>query len=565
MHILVSFIIAILAATTGNAEGLKNQETEPTNLKSCVKMEQPEATHPDTYNSLLEELENCRNDTMKLAGGYFETLDPKNLDVVAEQVSLIESIRCETVHQNHDKRPSALTSKTLESKKVFGNSHIEAALYITRVHSKYFTTTIPGAEFVGWGGKFMDKINRVDMLYAIKEMPITSEIYALLLSGCFEDINLHEEMFGPYLAMFPVSSEEYELRFMLPDYQTLSSKEVPKPAFIFNIGETIFFCHRETESKSLKVFKKERYSEIIEPILKKIDQEKEKIMQGSISTVNTDSHVEDLEKAAQSDNSEAQFQIGCLLLNNGENIFSSDIFEWFNKAAQQGHTRAQATVGFCYFKGLGVRQNYEEGAKWYRKAAEKGNAEAQHNLGKCYCEGLGVEKNTQEAILWYRRAAEQGNQHAQHSLGVVYSIGHGVEKNLKEAVFWWHKAAESGEPLAQFSLGISYFKGQGVDKNLQEAVFWYKKAAEQGDVRAQCNLGHCYYSGQGIEQNLQEAATWFRKAAEQGDVDAQFNLGVIYVKGRGVEKDLVEAAKWYRKAAEQGDADAANSLNSLEH
>ena len=152
--------------------------------------------------------------------------------------------------------------------KVFEDFHIEAALSIIRVHSRYFITKIPGAALIGWGGAFVDKINRIEMLYSIEKMPISSDFYAILLFSFLEDLNLHEERFGPYLATVPVSPDEYELRLVLPDYHTLSPKESPKAAFIFNIGDIIFICHREQTSKSLQVFKKERFSSIIDAINK---------------------------------------------------------------------------------------------------------------------------------------------------------------------------------------------------------------------------------------------------------------------------------------------------------
>ena len=38
---------------------------------------------------------------------------------------------------------------------------------------------------------------------------------------------------------------------------------------------------------------------------------------------------------------------------------------------------AQASLGYRYFHGIGVPQNYTEAAKWYRAAAEQGDTDAQ--------------------------------------------------------------------------------------------------------------------------------------------------------------------------------------------
>ena len=271
------FIISTLSATqASNVASPQTQQSESSNPKTNI---QTSSIGMDLLNihSPLSEEQKARYDIMRLAGGYFELLDQKDQNDVMEQSFLIESIRNEIAHQKHEKSPSCFTSKTLQSPKVFGNSHIEAALSIVRVHSKHFSTLLSGVKFkfVGWGGRFIDKINRVEMLYAIDKMPVTSEWYAMMLFSYIEDINMHEERFGPYLATFPFSSEEYELRLMLADYRTLSTKETPQPAFIFNIGETIFSCYRELGSGLLKVFKKELFSDIIANINKRINQEKD--------------------------------------------------------------------------------------------------------------------------------------------------------------------------------------------------------------------------------------------------------------------------------------------------
>ena len=46
------------------------------------------------------------------------------------------------------------------------------------------------------------------------------------------------------------------------------------------------------------------------------------------------------------------------------------------KAAEQGHTEAQLTLGTWYSFGIGVPEDKAEGAKWYRRAAEQGSGEA---------------------------------------------------------------------------------------------------------------------------------------------------------------------------------------------
>jgi hypothetical protein len=63
---------------------------------------------------------------------------------------------------------------------------------------------------------------------------------------------------------------------------------------------------------------------------------------------------------------------------------SSDILtaasQWIRKAAAQGDSDAQNTLGLMYLKGEGVKQNLNQAKKWFRKAATLGHAQAQQHL-----------------------------------------------------------------------------------------------------------------------------------------------------------------------------------------
>ena len=58
--------------------------------------------------------------------------------------------------------------------------------------------------------------------------------------------------------------------------------------------------------------------------------------------------------------------------------------------------------------GEGVKQNYSKARVWCEKAAKQGHARAQFNLGFMYANGSGVEQSDSLAMRWYGRAAAQG-------------------------------------------------------------------------------------------------------------------------------------------------------------
>ena len=119
--------------------------------------------------------------------------------------------------------------------------------------------------------------------------------------------------------------------------------------------------------------------------------------------------------------------------------------------AEQGHSAAQADLGFMSYEGRGLPQDYAAAEKWLRLGAEQGNPEAQLGLGEMYYQGRGVEMDSAEAAKWYRRAADQGKPWAMIKLGLMYVYGWSGERNNLLAHIWFDLAASHGEGKARQS------------------------------------------------------------------------------------------------------------------
>ena len=308
---------------------------------------------------------------------------------------------------------------------------------------------------------------------------------------------------------------------------------------------------------------------------------------------------EDIRKAAENGDAEAQYNLG-LMYNNGDGVQQdyAEALKWYHKAAEQGNADAQYNIGDMYHDGEGVSRDYAEAAKWYHKAAkqghagapvtlllmyagdqgvqqgsadamynrlsaDKGDAGAQFRLGLMYNNGDGVQQDYAEAAKWFHKAANQGDARAQYNLGLMYSDGQGVPQDYTEALKWYYKAAEQGHAKAQHWLGWMYCYGHGVQQDYTEALKWYHKAAGQGIAKAKYTLGRMCDEGEGVPQDYAEALKWYYKAAEQGYSDAQFKLGLMHDEGKGVQQNYAEALKWYYKAAEQGHAKAQIKLDKM--
>lgn len=219
----------------------------------------------------------------------------------------------------------------------------------------------------------------------------------------------------------------------------------------------------------------------------------------------------------------------------------------------------QYTMGSTYEKG----NDLVRAAEWYRRAADQGHARAQHRIGRCYARGEGVAVDLDEAVAWYARAAAQHYPTAQSDLGACYYHGTGVVADGERAAHWFGRAARQGDALARYHLGMCYEAGNGVPIDEEQAAVWYLRAAEQGHVMAQYRLGTCYYYGKGVPVNAAQAVEWFHRAADYDVADACYYLGLCYERGTGVGADTVQALHWYKLAADRGSSDALAQLARL--
>jgi hypothetical protein len=229
--------------------------------------------------------------------------------------------------------------------------------------------------------------------------------------------------------------------------------------------------------------------------------------------------------------------------------------------ANAGDAKSQLLVGYAYYMGEGPQWDLAQAATWYRKAAENGNSTAQFSLGWAYLwGGYGITEDHNQAAAWFRKAAAgqliemskvpqmiPGLTNPYSMLALIYEDGKDLPQDYSQAAFWYRKAAEQGEIDAQSALGILYADGNGVPQDYEQAAAWFRKAANQGSaanaVVAQSNLGTLYLLGHGVPQDYKHAIEWFTKAANNGEPHAQYNLAILYWRGQGVPEN--DAAAYF--------------------
>lgn len=277
-------------------------------------------------------------------------------------------------------------------------------------------------------------------------------------------------------------------------------------------------------------------------------------------------------------------------------------FEQAWQAAQNGEPNGYFLLGFFYYQGEGVTQNFTEAIKWFKKAANNGLCNSYGFLGACYI----TQKNYVEAINWFKKAIDNGDC-CYADLGACYlQLGKFTEaipwlkkgiddkrpeyyvslgqcyyflQNYTEAIPWLKKAADKGITDSYFTLGLSFY----FLKKYTEAIIWFEKAANNGVSQAYAYLGQAYYE----QQNYAEAFKWIKKAvdvkdpfsygtlgdmyyyglgtavnqneafrlakigSEHEDASAMVLLAKIYGEGKGAPKNVAESFKWEKKAAEK--------------
>jgi TPR repeat protein len=106
----------------------------------------------------------------------------------------------------------------------------------------------------------------------------------------------------------------------------------------------------------------------------------------------------------------------------------------------ESNPRNMFMLGYLYFYGRGVAENYSRAKYWYEKAAENGDNNAMTTLAFLYEWGLSVPKDYAQAKYWYERAAKNGSKKAMENLSKYYKYGWGVDPDDDKANYWYEKA-----------------------------------------------------------------------------------------------------------------------------
>ena len=127
--------------------------------------------------------------------------------------------------------------------------------------------------------------------------------------------------------------------------------------------------------------------------------------------------------------------------------YGAAVAQW-RPLADRGDPDAQFNLGQAYKLGRGVPTDLRIAQTWYEKAAQQGHSQAQANLGLI----LFQNGDRAKAMPWIRRAADAGDPRAQYVLGTAMFNGDLVQKDWPRAYALMQRAAAQGLPQAAVNL-----------------------------------------------------------------------------------------------------------------
>src|SRR5471032_1189211 len=176
---------------------------------------------------------------------------------------------------------------------------------------------------------------------------------------------------------------------------------------------------------------------------------------------------------------DAEAWLGAVLIDRGKN---REAMKALQHAADAGSSEANHRLGLVFAEGLaGTARNDQRGAEYFEKAANAGHRRAQINIGILYFRGQGVARDLVQARAWLEKAAADGDPYALYTLARAMEDTFGpAGADAVRATDLYRRAAEKGHPLAALRYGLALGDGYGVKKDPVAAQRWLVHAQQSG-------------------------------------------------------------------------------------
>jgi len=111
---------------------------------------------------------------------------------------------------------------------------------------------------------------------------------------------------------------------------------------------------------------------------------------------------------------------------------AKEVVQWYAKSVALGSPDGYYSMGYAYFQGFGVEQNYQKAIEYFIPAAAVGHLRSAHMLGISLLCGYGVERNTDLGKQWIKYAADNGNETSIRFWEIAQYLDHYSQNMLDE-------------------------------------------------------------------------------------------------------------------------------------
>ncbi len=183
--------------------------------------------------------------------------------------------------------------------------------------------------------------------------------------------------------------------------------------------------------------------------------------------------------AAEKDDPEALNNLGSLYFNGlGTTVDYKKAIEYFDRASRLGSDDAAVSLAIIYLGSSPATKTMVDFEKIYKllKQAESTNNTAKFLIGYSYYQGFLVKQNYRKAFILIKLVADAQYDEAQYVLADLYINGYGVPKNYARAVEYLEKSARQGYPKAILKLARILEEGKIYPKDVKKAYTLYNIA-----------------------------------------------------------------------------------------
>ena len=146
---------------------------------------------------------------------------------------------------------------------------------------------------------------------------------------------------------------------------------------------------------------------------------------GYDSTIGQNYSIEEIETMAKNSDIHAQCAMGDYYSSEGKSFDPKMAMMWYEKAAMQGHAKAQGFfAGYC-INGLGAEKDLEKAEFWAHKSAAQGSPTGMFVMSHCCI----VKDDYINAVYWLEKADELGHPDVKPLLEMIREL---KRQNVRE-------------------------------------------------------------------------------------------------------------------------------------